>query len=223
MKNILLSILFLIQPVTNPAIEIFPMKTEELKEKVILPNCNDSVIVEWKASKNIEHTKFSNIQKNIILTICEDVFTKYPIFIKKKFDIVPTTDIKMNFSFLPANQLIDGKEFRNLNDNKFRFSKHRPKDDCCLWGQYFTRHKWIFVRNDAVYYKEGKFIINKFFTRTVAHEITHALNHQSGVKNKYLNSSTIEDENLVEEFLKYAGYSQDHESVEENKENLLRR
>jgi hypothetical protein len=156
------------------------------------------------------------------LTVCENVFSKYPDFIKRKFDIVPSTSIKIYFSFLPANQLIDGKEYRNLNDNKFRFSKYRAKDDCCLWGQYITRHKWIFIRNDAVYYKEGKLIINKFFTRTLAHEITHALNHQSGVKDKYLNSSTIEDEILVEEFLKYAGYSQDNESVEENKENLLK-
>ncbi len=183
-----------------------PKYSELLDIPITLSNCLGVKIVEWKTSKHdVKGTGFSETNIAHINELCLLAITKYPEFIKLKFNEDISASVSVTVSVLPADITKDGMDFRNLNDIKFGFSK--VWKDCCYWGFYMHKINHFFIRNDVTI--GSSHMLNSNFKRTFLHEFCHAQNALSGIKSKFLNNSDEEDEKFVREYLVFIGVNPD--------------
>ncbi len=124
-------------------------------------------------------------------------------------------DLLPEMSLLPSNVLIDGKDFRNLNDLPHRFGT--VAQHCCFWGLYVDGLNHLFVRNDPLLrdWTTGKLSENPRFVRTFEHELAHVLSARLGLWD-VLGYDAQRDEDLAEDFVTYLGFPFKTESCSED-------
>lgn len=170
-------------------------KSNELLPKPIALKCDGFSVVE---AKNIKIT--DNVLK-ALNKACLISLNKFPKFIESKKWSLTKKQLNIKISLLPASPFDGGKDFRNLNDTKWRFSKIRPNGECCFFGFYLNDYNHVFLRNDVLK-TDGSLNFN--FLNTMVHEIGHVQSVQFGVKEKYLDNSKNKDEIMINSFTEWA-------------------
>lgn len=169
-------------------------KSNELLSKPITLKCDGFSLVEAKKIK-ITDDVLKALNKACLLSL-----DRFPKFIESKKWSLTKKQLNIKISLLPALPFDGGKEFRNLNDTKWRFSKLRPNGECCFFGFYLNDYNHVFLRNDVLISGD----INHNFLNTMVHEIGHVQSVQFGIRNKYLNDSKDLDEEMIQNFTKWA-------------------
>jgi hypothetical protein len=185
-------------PVSAPTLE------ERLPHPVQL-GCTGMRVVEWRPSKALPGTTAFSMQGiQEMNRLCEMAIRRYPEFMRAKGLQFTPAPLDVDVSLLPANTMTDGKEPRNLNDTAGRFRIVQPT--CCSWGIWDTPTHALFLRNDAIYWGNAGPVANKYFGRTMVHEMMHVLNafYDARALNGF---AEIRDEQLAEQFATFLGFT----------------
>lgn len=212
--------LFLAAPAAHaesqPASE--PTASEQLASPVHLDKCAGVSIVEWRPSRLSDVTKPSEAGILVVAKTCAFAIKKYPDFLKSKGYVFVQHPVSARIMMMPANNMADGHDPRNLNDTKGRFLNVQPK--CCSWGIYDTPTKAIFLRNDPLLPSKEGSKHNRYFMRTMLHEFAHLLNHQWEVRARNFpydkDAANAVDERVAEEWVAWLGIDFGTDSAEEN-------
>jgi hypothetical protein len=180
-----------------------PTSQERLPQPVPLA-CAGLRVIEWRPSTAMPvATALSTQGIQEMNRLCEMAIRRYPEFMRAnglRFALAP---LEVDISLIPANMMMDGAEPRNMNDTAGRFRVVQPK--CCSWGIWDTPTHSLFLRNDPVYFTKTGPLANKYFGRTMVHEMMHVLN--SFYNARALNGfGETRDEQLAEEFVGYLGF-----------------
>jgi hypothetical protein len=187
---------------TAPPVSV-PTSQERLPQPVQL-GCIGMRVIEWRASKALPATTaFSTQGIQEMSRLCEIAIRRYPEFMRSKGLQFAPAPLDVDISLLPANTIMDGKDPRNLNDTAGRFRVVQPT--CCSWGIWDTPTHSLFLRNDPIYFSKTGASANKYFGRTMSHEMMHVLN--SFYNARALNGfDEARDEQLAEDFVGYLGF-----------------
>lgn len=157
-------------PLDEPRVE------ERLSEQMVLDCPGDARVVEWKASP-LRGSLTGPTQEGyaVLSGICRNAILSYPAFLRSlgmRFEVAP---LRLSLVVLPANPALDGKEPRNMNDAKGRFS--HLATGCCYWGIFGGGSPgWLYLRNDPLRVQNGVVVPHDHFNATMTHELAHALN-----------------------------------------------
>ena len=124
-----------------------PTSMERLAEPISL-TCSGFVIVEWRKSNYLGDISGPTPQGIESLNkICDEGLKKYSEFLKIKKLKFNVKNVNISISLMPANSLLDGKNSRNLNGERF-FSAGVEKNT--IWGVFYRREGFLFLRNDPI-------------------------------------------------------------------------
>jgi hypothetical protein len=201
-----------------PAFDMAPLSEERLTQPLPIDGC-PLTIVEWKTSSSQPSTTSRSPEALAYIgRLCKTALEKYPQFVESRYDYhVPRllkASVHATASILPANVLLDGKQYRNLNDFAYRFST--VKEGGWLWGYYHYRMRHVFLRNDILAQSSAQLASNsggpisttcphEMFRRTFLHEMAHVLNHQWGLLETKLGNRVDSDEHVANEFVTWLG------------------
>jgi len=181
-----------------------PMQSELLDRPIYPISCRGLKIVEWRPTPGSLHATSPNKKSiSIINNICKLVFSEYINFLEKegfsrKVDYLNATK-RSSACLMPADINDHGTDFRNLNDNIFRFKDRRVHGVEYFWGYYDYNLKTIFSTNDPIDINEN---INNNFESVFAHELYHAISHYTGI---YYEVGVEEEEAMAQRFTDYLG------------------
>lgn len=199
---------------TPPSAVALPVATEKLPEQITLSECPRLRIVEWRATSTLPYTAKSDAGVAVIEKACKLALARYPAFLKSKGLSFTRAALSVDVALMPANTILEGKDPRNLNDTKGRFQVVQPT--CCSWGIFDAPLSFLFLRNDPVYDRGGVISTNKFFVRTLLHEMAHVLNDKWQVKTRHFPGNDQRDEEIAEEWVSFLGIRYKTESSSED-------
>jgi hypothetical protein len=183
-----------------------PLYYELLPNPINLSNyCSNSSIIEWRGSQ------ISKDAIDIINYYCNLTIDNFYKFTLDRGYNLEKVSFNYNYSLMVWNPEKGGKEYRNLNDTKFRFSS-RPGycdplgNEITYTGQCSNGQspapvdawinyelKIIFMRNDPLINNS----VNLIFAEVLVHETFHGLSKLTGLRNRL---TIIQEEKLAREF-----------------------
>jgi len=191
-----------------------PLPSERLAQPILLSDCPGLRIVEWRPSKDFSYTAPSDEGQKVIAKACKTAFARYPEFLRSKNMQFRKEAFSVSVSMIPANNIGDGKDPRNMNDVDGRMRVTQP--NCCSWGIFDAPLSFLFLRNDPINFSAGKNVPNKYFVRTFLHELAHIFNSKWHVKEVYFPYTMSADEELAEDWIEYLGIKYKTESSSED-------
>lgn len=169
-------------------------------------------IVEWRGTSSLPYTVKTEEGVKVIEQACKLAVAKYPDFLKSKKLSFSQESFSVEMALMPANSLLEGKLPRNLNDTAGRFQVVQP--NCCSWGIYDAPTSFLFLRNDPV--ETDSVTTNKYFVRTLLHELAHVMNDKWHVRERNFPGNLDRDEEIAEEWVSYLGIKYRTESSYED-------
>lgn len=164
-----------------------PLPSEALDQPITLQDCSGLTIEEWRGSV----TDDKALKK--LNAICKRAIAEFESFIKSKgLKKRNNSNFKYHVALLP-----DTKNYRGMNDMKFRFADRFVKKE--LWAYTSRDNRYIFMVS-SVDIPEMPSIFS--------HELFHALSMHYGIFDAHANTDServAKDEKLALEFEKYLG------------------
>jgi hypothetical protein len=180
----------------------------------VLTDCPALRIVEWRATSTLAYTAKNAAGVAVIENACKTALARYPAFLRSKGFTFTRDAFSVDVALMPANTLLGGTDTRNLNDTTGRFLIVQP--NCCSWGIYDAPLSFLFLRNDPIYDRGGAISTNKYFVRTLLHEMAHVLNDKWHVRGQNFPGNIDRDEEVAEEWVSYLGIRYKTESSSED-------
>jgi hypothetical protein len=185
----------------------------ELLATPIHLRCDGLTVVEWRPTvrwRRLTSPRPESIA--VIDDLCVNSLEKYPKYLYDRFGWMRDNGSSVDgvsVSLLPANELVEGRSPRAMNDFLFRF---KGLQTCCNWAMYVSSISSLFIRNDPLLERGGKPIAYRHFAKIFVHEMAHVMNDRYGYKPNYFPGDTKRDEQLAEEFSGAMGYEFETES-----------
>lgn len=183
-----------------------PLPSELLAEPIKLTNhCKYAEIVEWRATNGrTDTTAKSKKAISIIDVACNKAISQIRIFAKSQGLTINDEPFRVKISLMPADIHVQGRNYRNLNDNRYRF-KSRNTPGQAFWG-WADEKGDLYIRNDVFKYTSEQ---NRNFEIVFVHELWHIASFQYGIYDT-LSDNEIEknkqDEILAIRFTTFLGY-----------------
>lgn len=184
--------------------QMMPLNSERLDNKIYLSECEGLNIIEWRPTPGkVKNTSPNKKSINIINNICELVFSEYPSFIQKEGYSEKRKYLNATRNsyacLMPADINDHGLDFRNLNDNDFRFKNRKVNGVEYFWGYYDYKYKTVFMANDPI---DENGNLNENFQTVFAHELYHMISHYTEI---YSEVGPAEEERMAKRFTTYIG------------------
>ena len=185
-----------------------PLPSELLKRPIKLSGkCKNIKIIEWRGTVGERSlTTPSKLAIKTLDVVCNYTLEKFPEFIRKRnlFSVNPKKSLSTSICLMPYKKGRQGLNFRNLNDQEYRFSRRSSAlgGDSLYWGFFSRSFNDIYIRNDVL----SKTSINKGFMHTFAHELFHALTYHYRIWHALPGDKDREDEKLARDFTAFIGF-----------------
>jgi hypothetical protein len=184
-----------------------PTPNELLPASIHL-RCSGLTVVEWRPTFRWRHLTSPRPESIAVIDdLCVKAFETYPEYVYDRFGWTRETGSSVGevyVSLLPANELVEGRSSRALNDFSSRF---KGLQTCCNWGMYVSSLSSLFIRNDPLLERGGKPIPSRYFAKIFLHEMAHIMNDKYGYIHNYFPGDKKRDEQLAEDFAGSMGYN----------------
>lgn len=185
-----------------------PLPHELLAQPIKLTNyCKGVTIVEWRPTKDsVSITSPSKEAQKVIEKACNKALSNLQKFANKhNLKIDKNKKFKAKIALMPADIYNDGRLYRNLNDNRYRFKNRTRKDIQYIWG-WGSENGYLYVRNDVLKYGKQP---NPAFELVFVHELWHVISFQYDIFDNLSNDEDEKyrkDEELAQDFSEFNGY-----------------
>lgn len=179
---------------------MLPLEEERLQDPIILPHCPGVRVIEWRATVGQDDTGQSEAATNELDELCSLAVNSFHAFLVKQ-RIAPRRPLNgfhEDICLMPADIYNHGTQYRNLNDNKYRFASRKHKEIRYIWGYSDQDSSTVFLRNDVLT-SDGREIR---FSNTFTHELYHAMALYTGI---YYTTGEDSDEDLANRFTRFLG------------------